>query len=131
MKFEPRLNILSGFNFHLLDDPEFKEDSVREEIIVPILKALGYGPERPNKIVRSKKLLHPFVSIGSVTQPIYITPDYILEVNGRFAWTFEAKAPGERLLNTKHIEQAYSYAMHSEIRVPCYALCNGREFVLY
>ena len=131
MKFEKRNSVLSGFNFCLLDDPEFKEDSVREEIIVPILKALGYGPERPNKIIRSKCLLHPFVSIGSVTQPIYITPDYILEVNGRFAWTFEAKAPGEKILNTKHTEQAYSYAIHSEIRVPYFALCNGREFVLY
>jgi hypothetical protein len=131
MRFEKRYNILSEFDFRLLEDPDFKEDSVREEMIVPILKALGYGPERPNKIIRSKKLLHPFVSIGSVTQNIYITPDYILEVNGRFAWTFEAKAPAEKLMNSKHIEQAYSYAIHSEIRVPYFALCNGREFVLY
>ena len=26
---------------------------------------------------------------------------------------------------------AYSYAIHSEIRAPLFALCNGREFVLY
>jgi hypothetical protein len=52
-------------------------------------------------------------------------------VNGKFAWTLEAKAPYEDLLNTKHVEQAYSYAIHSEVRVPYFALCNGREFILY
>lgn len=32
-------------------DPDFKEDSVREVIILPIIKALGYSQEN---IVRSK-----------------------------------------------------------------------------
>ncbi len=131
MRSEKRHNILRGFDFSLLDDPDFQEDSVREEIIVPILKGLGYGPAKPYRIIRSKKLLHPFVSIGSATKPIYLVPDYLLEVDGRFAWTLEAKAPMEEILNTKHVEQAYSYAIHSEIRVPYFALCNGREFVLY
>ena len=48
-----------------LDDPEFQEDSVREEIIAPILKLLGYSVTGENKIVRSRKLIHPFVNIGS------------------------------------------------------------------
>lgn len=131
MNSEKRYNVLSGFAFHVLDDPAFQEDSVREEIIVPILKGLGYRAEKPYRIIRSKKLLHPFVSIGSATKKIYLIPDYLLEVNGRFAWMLEAKAPTEDILNTKHVEQAYSYAIHSEIRVPYFALCNGREFVLY
>jgi len=131
MKSEKRDSILSGFDFGILEDPDFREDSVREEIILPILKGLGYSPDRPNRIIRSKRLLHPFVSIGSVTQKIQIIPDYVLEVNGRLAWTLEAKAPTENILNTKHVEQAYSYAIHSEIRVPYFALCNGREFILY
>lgn len=131
MKPERRYNVLNHFDFNLLDDPDFQEDPVREEIIVPILKGLGYGPAKPYKIIRSKKLLHPFVSIGSATKSIYLIPDYLLEVNDRFAWILEAKAPKEDILNTKHVEQAYSYAIHSEIRVPYFALCNGKEFVLY
>lgn len=131
MKSERRRNILRGFDFRILDDPDFQEDSVREEIIAPILKGLGYNSSRPYRIIRSKKLLHPFVSIGSAKKKIYLIPDYLLEVDGRFAWTLEAKAPTEEILNTKHVEQAYSYAIHSEIRVPYFALCNGREFVLY
>lgn len=126
-----RLNILEGFAWSTLDDPSFQEDSVREEIIVPILKGLGYGIERPYRIIRSKKLLHPFVSIGSATKKIYLVPDYLLEVHDKNAWILEAKAPTTDILNTKHVEQAYSYAMHSEIRAPYFALCNGRQFVLY
>jgi hypothetical protein len=131
VRSEKSYNPLSGFDFSLLEDPYFQEDSVREEIIVPILKGLGYGPDKPHKIIRSKKLLHPFVSIGSATKKIYLVPDYLFEVNGRLAWMLEAKAPSEAILNTKHVEQAYSYAIHSEIRVSYFSLCNGREFVLY
>ncbi len=126
-----RLNILKEFAWDSLNDPGFLEDSVREEIIVPILKGLGYGIERPYRIIRSKKLLHPFVSIGSATKKIYLVPDYLLEVHDKHAWILEAKAPTEDILNTKHVEQAYSYAMHSEVRTPYFALCNGRQFVLY
>ena len=131
MRFEKIFNPIDGFEFGVLDDPDFKEDSVREEIIVPIVKAVGYGPTKPFKIIRSKPLEHPFVSIGSARKKITCIPDYLLEVNDRYAWILEAKAPNENILEGKHVEQAYSYAIHSEIRVPLFALCNGREFVLY
>jgi len=55
----------------------------------------------------------------------------LLEVNDRFAWVLEAKAPAVDIWKTQHVEQAYSYAIHSEIRVHLFALCNGKEFVLY
>jgi len=71
------------------------------------------------------------VSIGSATKNIYLVPDYLLEVNDPYAWILEAKAPGVDIFKSAHVEQAYSYAIHSEIRVPYFALCNGREFVLY
>lgn len=131
LRFEKRPNILSGFNFRALDDPNFHEDSVREEIIVRILGGLGYSATGPNRIIRSKKLEHPFVTIGSKTKKIELVPDYLLEVRNKFAWVLEAKAPNEKIIDSKHVEQAYSYAIHSEIRVPYFALCNGREFVLY
>ncbi len=44
----------------ILDNPDFKEDSVREVIILPILKQLGYKSEN---IVRSKTLEHPFLKL--------------------------------------------------------------------
>jgi len=131
MQAEPRYNPLGKFDFGVLDDPSFQEDSVREELLAPLLTALGYGPGKPHRIIRSKKLLHPFVSIGSATKAIHLVPDYVLEVDGRLAWLLEAKAPTVDILKTAHVEQAYSYAIHSEVRVPLFALCNGRQFVLY
>jgi hypothetical protein len=131
MKTQPIFNVLEGFDFSHLNNPEFKEDSVREELVVPIIKGLGYSAGKPHQIIRSRNLLHPFVSIGSKRQTIHIIPDYLFEVNDRPAWILDAKAPGEALVKSKHVEQAYSYAIHSEVRVNYFALCNGHEFVLY
>jgi hypothetical protein len=131
MNTQPIFNILEGFDFTHLDNPEFKEDSVREVLVVPIIKGLGYDVGKPYQTIRSRKLLHPFVSIGSKRHPIHIVPDYLFEVNDRPAWIMDAKSPGEKLIKSKHVEQAYSYAIHSEVRANYFALCNGHEFVLY
>lgn len=131
MKSEKLFNVLEHFDFGNLENPEFKEDSVREEIILPIIKGLGYSSEKPNQIIRSRSLLHPFVSIGSQRKKIYIVPDYLFEVNERPAWILDAKSPTEAIVKSKNVEQAYSYAIHNEVRVDFFALCNGKEFVLF
>jgi len=131
MKADRLYNVLDGFDFELLENSEFQEDSVREEIIVPIIKGLGYSSGKPNQIIRSRKLLHPFVSIGSKRKNIFIIPDYLFEVGGKPAWILDAKSPTEEITKSCHVEQAYSYAIHSEVRVNFFALCNGKEFVLY
>lgn len=124
-------NIFSGFDFSSLDSPDFKEDSVREDLIMPMLKELGYSSQGANKIIRSKKVKHPFVSIGSKETPLTNFPDYLLEVNKKYAWVLDAKAPNEDIKTGKNVEQVYFYAIHPEIRVDFYALCNGREFILF
>ena len=131
MEHKKLYNVLENFDFCLLENPEFKEDSVREEIVLPIIKELGYSPNKPNQIIRSRNLLHPFVSIGSQKKKIYIIPDYLFEVNQKPAWILDAKSPTESIIKSANVEQAYSYAIHSEIRVDFFALCNGKEFVLY
>lgn len=119
------------FDVSVFDDPEFKEDSVREEIVVPIIKRLGYRLSGPHRIARSKSLLHPFVMIGSKKHPIHIIPDYLLYSDGRPGFVLDAKKPAANLIKSKHVEQAYSYAIHPEVRVRFYALCNGRSLVAY
>lgn len=131
MKSKKLHNILDNFDFNLLNSPEFKEDSVREEIIAPIIKELGYTSSKPNQIIRSRNLIHPFVSIGSQQRKIYLVPDYLFEVNGKPCWILDAKSPSELIVKSKNVEQAYSYAIHSEVKVSFFALCNGKEFVLY
>lgn len=95
---------------------EFKEDSVREEIIAPILRKLDYSSSGVNKIVRSRSLVHPYVNIGSKIYKVNIIPDYILEIDGKPIVILDAKSPTTRLNKTKHIEQAYSYAIHPEVK---------------
>lgn len=65
MESTPPFNVLENFNFDLLNHTDFKEDSVREKIIVPIIQNLGYTASKPNQIIRSRNLTHPYVSIGS------------------------------------------------------------------
>ncbi len=126
------INTLKDFDFSVLDGPSFKEDSVREEIIKPILNELGYSLEKEARITRSKTLSHPFVKTGSgEKKPITSFPDYLLEVNGKDSWVLDAKNPNENILEGDHVEQAYFYAIHPEVRVDYFALCNGKEFSVF
>lgn len=122
---------LHAFDFNLLNDADFREDSVREEIVVPLLAALGYSASPPHRIIRSRPLTHPFVYIGSAKKSVTIIPDYLLQRDGVNAWILDAKAPGEALTAGKNAEQAYSYAIHPDVRVQFYALCNGRQLVVF
>lgn len=121
----------SDFDFSLFDDPEFGEDSVREEILVPLIRELGYSASGENRVIRSRRLDHPFVSIGSERRKITIIPDYLFLTGAKVLLVLDAKSPSEKITKTKHCEQAYSYAIHPEVRAKYYALCNGKEFILF
>lgn len=122
---------LSHFDFSLLRDREFKEDSVREEIISPLLKYLGYSASPPNKIIRSRSLIHPFVQIGTRRNEVKIIPDYLLEISGKPEWILDAKGPKEQIHKGVNVEQAFSYAIHPDVRAFTYALCNGHNLVAF
>lgn len=122
---------LEDFDFSELDSPDFKEDSVREEIVKPLLNALGYSLSANHRIYRSKKVKHPFVKTASGKRQITIFPDYLLSVDRKYRWVLDAKAPDEEITKGENAEQTYFYAIHPDIRVKYYALCNGREFSLF
>ena len=121
-------DIFKGFDFKQLNSPDFKEDSVREVIIMPLLQELGYIQKN---IIRSKTLEHPFIKIGSKKRAIKLIPDYSLKVENNYAWVLDAKAPNQKIINDDNVEQVYSYATHPEIRSNYFALCNGSEFSVY
>jgi hypothetical protein len=123
--------MFENFDFSALDRASFKEDAVREEIIAPILRKAGYRPIGDLRVERSKPLVHPFVMIGSKRHPVNIVPDYTLFFKDKPLMVLDAKSPWEPVLRSKHVEQAYSYAIHPEVRCDHYALCNGRQFVVY
>lgn len=125
------MGIFDNIDFkHLPED--FKEDSVREEIIAPILKCLGYSAfDSSNRIIRSPSLEHPCTQFGTKSSRMRLIPDYLVQANGKNAFVVEAKAPSENIITGKNVEQAYSYAIHREVRVRRFVLCNGREISVF
>lgn len=88
--------LFGSLNFKTIaTDPHFKEDSVREVIVLPILRELGYTQDN---IVRSKTLQHPFVKTGIKKRPVNLIPDYALKVENNFAWVLDAKHLTKKLL---------------------------------
>ncbi|MDP3650293.1 MAG: type I restriction enzyme HsdR N-terminal domain-containing protein [Rhodoferax sp.] len=120
-----------NFDPQLLSDPNFKEDAVREVIIVPILTRLGYHPTGSQTVVRSKNLVQPFIYVGTRKHPVTIIPDYTLYFEGRPVLVLDAKSPIESVTSPANVQQAYSYAIHPEVRTDHFALCNGRRLAVY
>ncbi len=113
----------------LRDNHDFKEDSVREVIIMPLLAYLGY---KQDNIIRSLNLKHPFLKIGSnKKRAIQLVPDYVFKIENSYSWVLDAKGPRENIADEEYIGQVYSYAVHPEIRSNFFALCNGLQFSLY
>lgn len=125
------MDIFENFDFSILDSPSFKEDAVREEIIFPILRRVGYKSSGEIRTERSKSLVHPFVMIGSKKRRINIVPDYTLYFRQKPLMILEAKAPCDSIFQSQHVEQSYSYAIHPDVRCEYYGLCNGRELIIY
>lgn len=115
----------------LLENKEINEIDIREEIIYPLLKRLGYSAGSENKIVREKQLKYPYVSIGSKKKEVKIRPDYILEIKNKPVWVLEIKSPQLDINDPRYISQTYTYAIHPEVQAQYYALCNGKEFLLF
>jgi hypothetical protein len=91
---------------------------------------LGYSVFSENKIVRGKSL-SAHINIGSQKQKINITPDYLLKVGSNISWILDAKHPKENILDGKHREQAFSYAILPDVKAYYYALCNGKEIIVF
>jgi hypothetical protein len=123
--------MLINFDASVLGNPEFGEDAVREELITPLLHCLGYSASGTNRIIRSRRLEHPFVHIGTRSERISIIPDYALYAGDVCKFILDAKAPRQNIRNGKNVEQAFSYAIHPDIRSSLYALCNGYSLIVF
>ncbi|MBT3067119.1 type I restriction enzyme HsdR N-terminal domain-containing protein [Rhodoferax sp. U11-2br] len=123
--------MFAGITNCSFDDPDFKEDSVRELILAPMLSKLGYLPSGKNRVIRSKSLKHPFIRIGTRNHPVTVVPDYTLVHDDKPLFILDAKSPREDVLDHAHVQQAYSYAMHPEIACREFGLCNGKELAIF
>ena len=113
---------------------EFKEDSVREFIIAPLLQGLGFKTQGKLTLKLSKTLKTPTI-IGSnkkIDAQDLITPDYVLYVDSKPHCVLDAKAPDKNISPSSDNErQVFYYAINKEVKAPYYALCNGIEFMLF
>ncbi len=118
--------------FPAYDFKSMGETDVREEIIAPLLRHLGYRSGTANNVVREQHLTYSQLSLGrKKSSDPYLRgkADYICEAGGRVRWVIEAQAPGESL-NSAIEEQAWSYAVHPEIRAVYFVVSNGHQFKL-
>ena len=117
----------------ILRIPKFDNESdVREDFLIPLLKVLGYSNTGKNKIERNIFLDVPELIVGKKKKSMEkYSPDYVLSVNGVRRWLIDAKRPSESVRDEANISQAYSYAIHREINVPYFIVCNGEELAIY
>ena len=121
MEFQP-------YNFNTMN-----ESDIREEIIAPLLRHLGYRSGTENTIIREQALSYPksFLGRKKNNDPILRgRADYICIAKGRVKWVIEAKAPDSEL-DKEVEEQSWSYANHAEIRAVYFCLTNGKEFRIF
>lgn len=124
------MGIFDGIDFENLPNG-FLEDSVREDIITPLLKCLGYSSfDEEKQIIRSPHVEQPYFMRGSRKVPLTI-PDYLLRVNGKNVFILEAKKPTVDIGSGNPVWQAYSYAVNPQVQVKRFALCNGRAMSVF
>jgi hypothetical protein len=112
----------------------YNESDVREEVIAPLLRRLGYRSGSANNIIREQFLRYPRLSLGlrnpKKDPELRGKADYILEVDKRHRWVIEAKG-AEVTISDNDIEQAWTYANHPEVRALYFVLCNGRILLIH
>lgn len=110
------------------------ETDIREEVLAPLVRTLGYRSETIHNVIREQSLRYPRAFLGRKDfqkDPLLRgKADYILEANGKVRWVIEAKAP-DVVIDIDAIEQAWSYANHAEIRAVYFVLSNGKTLQIF
>jgi len=115
------------------DFEQLNEADVREEIIAPLLRHLGYRSGSKHNVIREQPLSYPksFLGRKQNSDPILRgKADYICEAHSQVRWVIEAKSPSS-ILNQDVEEQSWSYASHPEIRAVYFCLINGLELKIF
>lgn len=129
--------MLENFDFALLENEDFKEDSVRELIIKPLLDRLGFEGTnaQENLSVKRSVSLKSDTVIGAtkrIKSNDIVIPDYLLCMDSKVHCVLDAKAPKENIAPQSDNErQAFYYAINKDIKSPLYALCNGKVLIIY
>ncbi len=119
--------------FGNFDFGRMNETEVRENIVAPLIGILGYRHSTENDVIAEQVLQYPHVSLGRKKKGDPLLrgkADYILEAMRKYRWVIEVKTPGAPL-SDDDTQQAYSYAIHPEVKAIYYMVTNGREFRVF
>lgn len=120
--------------FESLNFDQLNETDIREEVIAPLLRYLGYRSGTSNNIIREQSLKYPKIFLGrkkpQKDPEVRGIADYICEAESKIRWVIEAKSPSVAI-TPEEIEQSYSYANHAEIRAVYFCVCNGKELLVF
>lgn len=108
-----------------LDVTSFTEADVREEIINPILKILGYQKGNQYSVDREKSISF----LGGKRRSL----DYSLKLWEKNFWLVEAKKPrlNKSAFGYADLNQALEYAVHPEINAALIVLCDGVKLEIF
>ena len=107
------------------------ENDVREIVIRPLLERLGYDR---SKVMTQLPLRYTYLFLGhrkgsGKDRPLRGEADYVVNVDQRLRWVVEAKRGGP--ITDDDREQAYSYAMHPEVRAVVFAIISGTHYEFF
>lgn len=107
-----------------LEVGDYTEADVREEIISPLLRVLGYEKQSNFSIDREKGLQ----LLGRKN-----FPDYSLTLWSENFWLIEAKKPGrvKNHFGAEDIRQVVGYAVHPAINAALAVMCDGRNITIF
>lgn len=103
---------------------EWSEADVREEVITPILRAMGYAKESMFSTTREKPLR--ILEKG-------LSADYTMTLWEEDFWVIEAKKPNVTNGQFKYEQlwQAVQYAIHPTINAALVVLCDGHAIEIF
>lgn len=112
------------------DFTNYKEQDIREEVIAPIVKLLGYEKNSDYEVEReeSYKANELFIKIGSRERQKL---DYLCNIRKNNFWLIEAKNGESKEISQEQLEQAYFYSIHPKVNCRYFAVTNGWLFNLY
>lgn len=111
------------------DFSNYSEADIREEVIAPILKMLGYEKNTDYEVEREESfaIKEMFLNVGRTR----IDLDYLCNIRKNNFWLIEAKNGKNKELIEEELQQAYLYSLHPKINCRYFAVTNGWVFNLY
>jgi len=119
---ESRVELQRIVSLNKLDN--YTEMDVREEIVSPVLRILGYRKESMFSVEREKWLR--ILEKG-------LSADYSMTLWEEDFWVIEAKKPSvtNGCFKYEHLWQAVQYAIHPKINAALVVLCDGHAFEIF